>query len=119
MKPRILMALPQMPQDPASGAARTAQTALEMAADAGFEVRALGTTATERGTKADPLTYLQSLGLDVQVKPSSPQNRREFRFRQRGIPYTLLDTGRLGVIHWEAAHGRRFDQLFDAEIESF
>jgi hypothetical protein len=41
MKPRILMALPQMPQHPASGAARTAQTALEMAADAGFEVRAL------------------------------------------------------------------------------
>jgi glycosyltransferase involved in cell wall biosynthesis len=119
MKPRILMALPQMPQDPASGAARTAQTALEMAAEAGFEVRALGTTATERGTKADPLNYLQSLGLEVQVKPASPQNRREFRFRQRGIPYTLMDTGRLGVVQWEAAHGRRFDQLFDAEIESF
>jgi hypothetical protein len=29
MKPRILMALPQLPHDPASGAARTAQTAVE------------------------------------------------------------------------------------------
>jgi glycosyltransferase involved in cell wall biosynthesis len=119
MKPRILMALPQMPQDPASGAARTAQTAVEMALDGGFEVRALGTTATERGSKADPLTYLQSIGLDVQVTLPTNKNRREFRFLQRGIHYTLLDTGRQGVIQWEASHGRQFDLLFDAELEAF
>jgi len=119
MKPRILMALPQMPQDPASGAARTAQTALEMALDGGFEVRALGTTATERGSKADPLSYLQSIGLDVHVKLPTNKNRREFRFVQRGIQYTLLDTARLGVVQWEASHGRQFDLLFDAELESF
>jgi glycosyltransferase involved in cell wall biosynthesis len=119
MKPRILMALPQMPQDPASGAARTAQTALEMAADAGFEVRALGTTSTERGSKTDPLTYLQSVGLEVDVKPPSNKNRREFRFTQRGIPYTLLDTGRLGVTKWGPSHDRQYDLLFDAELESF
>jgi glycosyltransferase involved in cell wall biosynthesis len=119
MKPRILMALPQMPQDPASGAARTAQTALEMAAEGGFEVRALGTTATERGSKADPLTYLQSIGLDVHVTLPTNKNRREFRFTQRGIHYTLLDTGRQGVTKWEASHGRQFDLLFDAELEAF
>lgn len=113
------MALPQMPQDPSSGAARTAQTAVEMALEGGFEVRALGTTATERGSKTDPLTYLQSVGLDVQVTPPSNKNRREFRFTQRGIPYTLLDTGRQGVINWEASHGRQYDLLFDAELEAF
>ena len=113
------MALPQMPQDPASGAARTAQTALEMAADSGFEVRGLGTTSTERGSKTDPLAYLQSIGLEVDVKPPSNRNRRELRFTQRGIPYTLLDTGRLGVTKWEPSHGRQFDILFDAELESF
>ena len=113
------MALPQMPQDPSSGAARTVQTALEMALDGGFEVRALGTTATERGSKTDPLAYLQSVGLDVQVTPPSNKNRREFRFAQRGIPYTLLDTGRQGVINWEASHGRQYDLLFDAELEAF
>lgn len=113
------MALPQMPQDPASGAARTAQTAVEMALDGGFEVRALGTTATERGSKADPLTFLQSIGLDVRVTLPTNKNRREFRFVQRGIHYTLLDTGRQGVIQWEASHGRQFDLLFDAELESF
>jgi glycosyltransferase involved in cell wall biosynthesis len=119
MKPRILMALPQMPQDPSSGAARTAQTAVEMALDGGFEVRALGTTATERGSKADPLTYLQSVGLDVQVTLPTNKNRREFRFVQRGISYTLLDTGRQSVVQWEASHGRQFDLLFDAELEAF
>lgn len=113
------MALPQMPQDPSSGAARTAQTAVEMALDGGFEVRALGTTATERGSKADPLTYLQSIGLDVHVTLPTGKNRREFRFMQRGIHYTLLDTGRQGVIQWEASHGRQFDLLFDAELEAF
>lgn len=55
MKKRLLLALPQMPQDPASGAARTAQTACEMAAAAGWEVRAIGTTATERGMSAEAL----------------------------------------------------------------
>jgi glycosyltransferase involved in cell wall biosynthesis len=119
MKPRILMALPQMPQDPASGAARTAQTALEMAAEAGFEVRSLATTATERGSKADPLQYLQSMGLDVAVTPATGQNSREFRFTQRGIPYTLIDTQRCSMMAWEPAYGRRFDHLFDEEIETF
>ncbi len=110
------MALPQMPQDPASGAARTAQTAVEMAADAGFEVRAIGTTATERGSKTDPVAYLRSIGLEIDVKAGA---RREFRFTQRGIPYTLLDTGRASVTKWEDAHGRLFDRIFDDELESF
>jgi len=119
MKPRILLALPQMPQDPASGAARTAQTAVEMAADAGFEVRAVGTTATERGSRADPLEYLRGMGLDVQVTAPSNKNRREFRFHQRGIHYTLLDTGRSNVTGWQTAYDRQYDRLFDAELESF
>lgn len=119
MKPRILMALPQLPQDPSSGAARTAQTACEMAAEAGFEVRALATTATERGIKSDTLEFLQGQGLDVAVKPASSGNFREFRFTGRGIHYTLLDTGRSCVTNWENVYGRRYDILFDKEMESF
>jgi glycosyltransferase involved in cell wall biosynthesis len=113
------MALPQMPQDPASGAARTAQTACEMAVEAGFEVRALGTTATERGWKADAPDYLKGAGLDVQVTPAASGHFRQFRFTQRGISYTLLDTGRFGMTKWEATHGRQFDRLFDEELETF
>jgi glycosyltransferase involved in cell wall biosynthesis len=119
MKPRILMALPQMPQDPASGAARTAQTAVEMAAAAGFEVHALGTTATERRSKADPLEYLRSSGLDVNVTPATSGSFRQFRFLQRRVEYALLDTGRFAMTAWEATHGRQFDLLFDLELETF
>jgi hypothetical protein len=119
MKPRILMALPQMPQDPASGAARTAQTACEIAVQAGFEVHALGTTATERGWKADALEYLRAAGLDVHVTPAAGGHFRQYRFTQRGISYTLLDTGRFAMTKWEATHGRQFDRLFDEELETF
>ncbi|MBL8227656.1 MAG: glycosyltransferase [Bryobacterales bacterium] len=119
MKPRILLSLPQMPQDPASGAARNAQTAVEFAQESGFEVRAIGTTATERGQKQDALSYIKSLGVEVEVTPPGPRNRREYRFTQRGIPYTLLDTGRLSPLQWEQAHGRQFDLLFDRELETF
>ena len=119
MKPRILMCLPQMPQDPASGAARTAQTALEMAAAGGFEVRAIGTTATERGSKTDPLEYLRGIDVDVDVRRATSSSFRELRFQQRGIHYTLLDTARFRVTNWEKTHGRQFDKLFDEELEAF
>ncbi|MFN7939625.1 MAG: hypothetical protein U0R19_40235 [Bryobacteraceae bacterium] len=119
MGPRILLLLPQLPQDPSSGAARTAQTAAEMARESGFEVQALATTATERGIQEDPLAYLQSMGIQPEVRPASSKGSREFRFTQRGIPYTLLDTGRFGVMNWEKTHGRQFDRLFDDALDSF
>ncbi|MBS1830783.1 MAG: hypothetical protein JST93_36140 [Acidobacteria bacterium] len=119
MGPRILLLLPQLPQDPSSGAARTAQTAAEMAHESGFEVQALATTATERGNQTDPVAYLQSMGIEPEVRAASSKGSREFRFTQRGIPYTLLDTGRFGVLQWEKTHGRQFDRLFDDILSSF
>lgn len=119
MGPRILLVLPQLPQDPSSGAARTAQTAVEMALESGFEVRALATTATERATHSDPVAYLRSLGIEPEIRPASSKGARELRFRQRGIPYTLLDTGRFGLMQWEKTHGRQFDRLFDEALETY
>lgn len=119
MKPKLLLAIPQMPQDPASGAARTAQTACEMAAAAGWEVRAIGPTATERGTSADALSWLRSLGLEIQVAPASGKHGRRFLFSQRGISHTLLDTGDCSSRDWEPLHGEAFDHLFYSEIAVF
>ena len=119
MKPRILMSLPQMPQDPASGAARTAQTALEMAVEAGFEARALGTTATERAGHADPVQYLRGICPDLRTTAASAGHFREFHFTQRGVAYSLLDTGRFGVTKWEKTHGRQYDRLFDDALNEF
>ena len=119
MKPRILLLLPQMPQDPSSGAARTAQTAVEMAREGGFEVAALATTATERGAHAHAFAYLASAGLAPEERLLAKRGFREIRFVQRGIPYRLLDTGRFPVLGWEKTHGRVFDQLLDETLLSF
>jgi len=89
-----------------------------MAADAGWEVRAIGSTATERGIKADAASWLGSIGLDVRARPPSGRRGRELSFAQRGIPYTLLDTGDLAVREWRREHGRAYDELFDAEISA-
>lgn len=119
MSARILLVLPQMPQDPSSGAARTAQTAVEMAREAGWEVRALGTTATERALPVEAVPFFRSLGLEPEVRTVMGRGFREHRFAQRGIPYTLLETGRLGMGEWEKTHGRQFDRLFDEELKRF
>jgi len=119
MGPRILLVLPQLPQDPTSGAARTSQTAVEFANDAGFEVRALATSNTERPLGTDPVEFLRALGCEPEVTPASARGSREFRFIQRGIPYTIVDTGLLGVGQWEKAHSHHFDRLFEEELDRF
>jgi glycosyltransferase involved in cell wall biosynthesis len=117
-KPRILMVLPQMPQDPASGAARTAQTALEMAFEGGFEVRALGTTASERGGGWDAHAFLSQAGIAFEA--TRRQGEHEIiRFVQRSISYTLLHTGKHHMMGWEKTHGRQFTRLFEHELATF
>jgi len=118
---RILLVLPQMPQDPASGAARSVRTICEMLAGAGFAVHALATTATERGGQADPVEYLQAAGLGVTIIPghTKERTRPELRFRNRGIDYHLLHVGNRPVLGWEAVCGRQFDQLFDETLRAF
>jgi len=108
-----------MPQDPTSGAARTSQNAVEFARAAGFEVRALATSNTERPIASDAAEFLRAAGCDPEVTPASARGAREFRFVQRGIHYTLVDTARLGIGQWEKAHGRHFDRLFEEELNTF
>jgi glycosyltransferase involved in cell wall biosynthesis len=118
---RILLVLPQMPQDPASGAARSVRTICEMLADAGFMVQALATTATERGGSTGPLEFLRASGLEVTVIPghTKARARPELRFRHRGIGYHLLHVGSRPVLGWEAVCGRQFDRLFDETLRAF
>jgi glycosyltransferase involved in cell wall biosynthesis len=116
MRPRLLLAIPQLPQDPTSGAARTAQTACEMAAAAGWDVRAIGPTATEGVTSVNAVDWLRSLQLDVRIDHGNPKNGRRIQFHQRGIDYTLIDTGNLSPQVWETKHSGEFDRLFEEEI---
>ena len=110
------MVLPQLPQDPSSGAARSVTTICEILAAAGFQVHALATTATEKGDRLDVRPWLESSGRAVQLTRSRGE-RPELHFRQRGVSYRLLDTGGAGAHGWNKVHGARFDQLFDEELE--
>lgn len=118
---RLLLVLPQLPQDPASGAARSTRTMCEMLASAGVEVRALATTASERAGRADSVSYLKDLGIDPHVHRghTGSRVRPELEFRHRGIHFTLLDVGLRDMHAWQKIVGSQFDLLFDREIHSF
>jgi glycosyltransferase involved in cell wall biosynthesis len=119
---RLLLVLPQLPQDPASGAARSTRTMCEMLASAGFEVHAVATTATERAIKSDVVSYLGTLGIKPSVERSTrgkTRARPELHFDHRGVRYRLLDTGARGMHAWQEILGRQFDQMFDDELHSF
>ena len=112
--PRALVVLPQLPQDPSSGAARSVNTAAEfLAAAAGWSVRTLATVTTESGAAFDPATHLKQLGIEPR------REGKTWRFERRGIACTLLDTGRCTLADWEQSHGQEFDRLFDAELSEF
>jgi glycosyltransferase involved in cell wall biosynthesis len=112
------VALPQFPQDPSSGAARSTVTIGEMLAQSGFSVEVLATTATERPVRTAVVSLLEEQGVhpeSTHVKGSRP----ELRYRHRGVDYRLLDTTPLGAFAWQERHGRRFGELFDEELVRF
>lgn len=115
--PRVLLVLPQLPQDPAAGAARSLTIISEMLAAAGFAVRALAVTTSQGAGHLDTPAYLNSLGINPKVEKHV--QRRELRFSQRGIEFRLLDVGELSLTDWEAVLGRQFDRLFDDELRAF
>jgi glycosyltransferase involved in cell wall biosynthesis len=118
---RLLLVLPQLPQDPSSGAARSTRTMCETLAAAGFEVHAVATTATERANKSDTATYLATIGItpDVHRGQGKTRPRPELNFTDRGVRYRLLDTGGRNMHGWQKLHGRQFDLMFDEELHTF
>ena len=119
--PRLLLVLPQLPQDPASGAARSVRTMCEMLAAAGWSVRALAVTANEAATPIAAADYLRNTGLDVMALPPNravyKHDRQVLEFTDlRGINYQLLDTGKLAATKWQDKHGTQFNRLYQREL---
>jgi glycosyltransferase involved in cell wall biosynthesis len=119
--PRLLLLLPQLPQDPASGAARSMRTAAEMLAAGGWQVRALAVTASESAAPAAAADFLRGAGLEISVRPP---NRTVYRHDRPVLEFTgphrifyqLLDTGPLSVADWRAEHGSQFNRLYHHEL---
>ena len=114
--PRVLLVLPQLPQDPAAGAPRSLTNICEMLAASGFCVRALAVTASESRKPIKPDAALRDLGIDfIQERRKRP----EFRFEHRGVSYRLIDVAGLSVIGWQDVFGHVFDNAFDEELRNF
>ena len=118
---RLLLVLPQLPQDPASGAARSTRTMCEMLAAAGAEVRAVATTASESASRHDPVAFLRDLGIQPEITKGHTRQcvRPELAFTHRGIGYHLLDVGPRNMHAWQKVVGVQFDLMFDRELHSF
>ncbi len=115
--PRLLLVLPQLPQDPASGAARSMTSICELLAEAGWTVRALSTTLSESAAPKGARALLEGLGIAV-----DRQSRRggEYHYHHRGIDFRALALERTLRMHdWETRHGRRFDLAFGEELSAF
>jgi glycosyltransferase involved in cell wall biosynthesis len=116
--PRLLLLLPQLPQDPASGAARSMRTISGFLAGAGWSVRALAVTANEA---AAPTGLLHGMNLAVTVRPPNrtiyQHDRPVLEFDDlHGIHYQLLDTGDHTPFSWHTAPGSQFNRLYQREL---
>jgi glycosyltransferase involved in cell wall biosynthesis len=117
---RVLVALPQLPQDPASGAARSTRTIAEMLASSGFALRVVATTATELVQQFAPRPFLAQMGIAGDVHPGTKSRPRpELTFEHRHVRYRLLDVGPRDMHSWQKLHNRQFDLMFDDEVHSF
>ena len=119
--PRLLLLLPQLPQDPASGAARSMRTICELLADARWSVRVLAVTATESAAPIEAHEFLRAAGLKVSPRPPNravyKHDRPVLEFDDpRSIHYQLLDTGAHGMMAWGESHGSQFNRLYQREV---
>jgi glycosyltransferase involved in cell wall biosynthesis len=119
--PRLLLVLPQLPQDPASGAARSMRTICEFLAAADWSVRALAVTATEGATPIAPRQLLGEAGMAPTVKAPNravyKHDRPVLEFNGTGgIHYQLLDTGNESLLQWHPEHGNQFNRLYQREL---
>ena len=116
--PRVLVTLPQLPHDPASGGARTMATIAEFLSASGFRVRGLATTMSEGESAVDVARVLDAAE-SVLITNDNPEGTPIIRFRRRGVDYVLQDVNDCPPLAWRQRHGRQYDQLFDEELIAF
>lgn len=115
--PRLLLALPQLAQDPGSGAARSMTAISEVLAARGWQVRALTTTVCEAAGVGSAQAFLAGQGIDVARRTGSAV---ELHYRHRGVAFVALVVDRtLRVATWERVSGRSYSRAFTHELNAF
>ncbi len=127
MPRRVLLLLPQAPQDPSSGAARSLRTICRLLANSRlpdgtpeFSVRAVGTTASDRGSwpNGEPAAALAAMGFSATRQPVPGEPRAALlAFDDHGVFTRLVDTGgRPGDLR--ASGQRTLDALLTDELRT-
>jgi len=114
--PRVLLVLPQFPQDPAAGAPRSLVNICEMLVASGFQVRALAISASESGKPIKPEKLLDDLKIKFQIES---RKRPELVFCHRGVSFRVIDVAGLTMTKAYEVYGQYFDAAFDEELRNF
>ena len=115
--PRLLLALPQLPQDSGSGAARSMTSICELLVDSGWTARALCTTLSDSAAPEEPQRLLETLGIPVERRS---RRLAELHYHHRGIDFRALVLARgIRMGEWERIYGRSFTLAFEEELRAF
>lgn len=115
--PSLLCLLPQSPLDTASGAAASERVTCEMLARAGWRVRVLALTATEATSVLPGLEAITRFGISGVRSSRAGDGSPLHDFLHRGVHYSLVDTGPLGVDQARRAAVAATDSLLQQELE--
>jgi glycosyltransferase involved in cell wall biosynthesis len=110
---KLLLLLPQIPHDPASGAARTMALIATLLGESGFAVRAVGTTASEGGGNYEPMELLRAQGAEVRGREGFVE------YDLRGLHSVLLDVGTSDPKSWRQSRVAAFDRLVKSVVSEF
>ncbi len=121
MSRRVLLLLSQLPQDPASGAARTLLSVAAALVRRGFDVRSLSSSAMEAANPPKALPMLRELGVEVEVdrRPAAGQGCPVWRYLHKGVKCEVMDTGRLPLREFDFPHGLQFNRLLTQALDEF
>lgn len=119
MPANALLLIPQSPFDSASGAAISERATCEMLASAGWRVRVVATTGTERPFPVDHGPILNALGIRwKQGRLTHHPNSILLLFSHRSVSYTLLDTGSCTINEARLRFAREIDSALEDELQS-
>jgi glycosyltransferase involved in cell wall biosynthesis len=114
----VLWLSSQSPFDPASGAARADRTICELLAEAGFRVRAIGTTASEHEQPTPHVEYLRGFDIHPTVeRGAAPGECDILRFNHKGVQHAILDVGQTSPYGWFRNHHPRYMRLLHESLD--
>lgn len=114
-----LILLSSSPFDPSSGSSRSLLELARALTHVGRTVHLLGTTAVEAARPIAPWPWLAALGIRPEVDRRGAVGRGcpVLSFTQRGVGFTLLETGPLAPRAFDFPHGVQFTRLLAHTLE--